>query len=376
MVLVAGAVAFALTRGGASNVEAAAAVQDSGPAQVYAYPPDGSTGVALDSPVSLVSPNGRLLSVTVSGGQVSGRMDPNGHGWTAEHTSLAPNTTYTVTALTVGANGVKGHFQASFTTVAPRAVLSAKITPSSETVGVGEPVIVKFSAPVLNKADVAGRMSVTGSKPFVGGWHWFSDTEAHFRPSVYWPANAQFTVTANLAGVDAGNGVWGESSFTATFQTGDSHVSVADLQSHQMQVYDNGQLVRTIPISGGRPQYPTMNGVHIVLDKEPSVIMDSATVGIPRDSPDGYYETVYDDVHISDTGEYVHAAPWSVGAQGSTNVSHGCINISPSEAQWFYGFSQVGDIVAVQGSPRPPDPRDPSTMDWNVPWPQWDNSTT
>jgi lipoprotein-anchoring transpeptidase ErfK/SrfK len=126
--------------------------------------------------------------------------------------------------------------------------------------------------------------------------------------------------------------------------------------------------VATYPISAGRDQYPTMDGTHIVLDRESQVQMISSSVGIPVNSPNGYDETVYSDVHISDSGEYVHAAPWSVAAQGNTNVSHGCININPANAAQFFNFSRVGDIVNVVGGPRPPVPGDHGVMDWSTPW--------
>ena len=60
--------------------------------------------------------------------------------------------------------------------------------------------------------------------------------------------------------------------------------------------------------------------------------------------------------------------PWSVGAQGNSNVSHGCINISPANAQQFFNVSRVGDIVNVVGGPRPPVPGDHGVMDWPTPW--------
>ena len=134
----------------------------------------------------------------------------------------------------------------------------------------------------------------------------------------------------------------------------------------RVKVTVNGHAIATYPISGGKPTDPTMNGVHIVLDRESVVRMDSATNGIPVDSPDGYDELVYNDVHISDTGEYVHAAPWSVASQGRMNVSHGCINLSPANALSFFNFSRVGDIVIVTGSTRPPVVGDHGVMDWDT----------
>jgi hypothetical protein len=143
-----------------------------------------------------------------------------------------------------------------------------------------------------------------------------------------------------------------------------------------MTVTLNGQTLYTFPISGGSTVYPTMDGNHIVMDRESVVHMVSSTVGIPVNSPSGYDEYVYDDVHISDSGEYVHAAPWSVYAQGSVNVSHGCINVSPTNAMTFYNFSRVGDVVQVTGSPRPPAAGDHGVMDWDTPFSSFTRATT
>jgi lipoprotein-anchoring transpeptidase ErfK/SrfK len=111
--------------------------------------------------------------------------------------------------------------------------------------------------------------------------------------------------------------------------------------------------------------------VHIVIEKMPQIIMDSQTVGIPRNSPDGYYEKVLWDVRISYGGAFVHAAPWSVQSQGTSNVSHGCINLSTANAQWFYGIARRGDVVDVINSPAPPNISDPGMADWNMSWSQW-----
>jgi lipoprotein-anchoring transpeptidase ErfK/SrfK len=209
------------------------------------------------------------------------------------------------------------------------------------------------------------------SRPVPGGWYWFSDDELHFRPASFWPTGERVAVKADLDGWDAASGRWGSGQISDTFTIGASRISVANLQTDEMTVTENGVHVATYPISGGRQQYPTRVGVHIVLDRESVVRMDSATVGIPVNSPNGYDELVYDDVHISDSGEYVHAAPWSVGSQGVTNVSHGCINVSPANASTFYNFSRVGDIVEVVGSPRPAAQGDHGVMDWSTPWSQW-----
>jgi lipoprotein-anchoring transpeptidase ErfK/SrfK len=218
---------------------------------------------------------------------------------------------------------------------------------------------------------VLSHITVVESRPVPSGWHWFSPTELHLRPQTFWPSGEQVTVVTHLDGWHAGSGMWGTGSHSVHFTIGDSRVSTANLASDEMTVTENGRVIATYPMSGGRPKYPTMNGTHIVLDREDVVHMVSSSNGIPVNSPDGYDELVYDDVHISDSGEYVHAAPWSVGSQGHTNVSHGCINLSPANATAFMNFSRVGDIVQVVGGPRPPVLGDHGVMDWDTPWNDW-----
>jgi len=260
----------------------------------------------------------------------------------------------------------------TFRTLTPSAAVTAAAFPwDGLTVGVGQPIVFTMSQPIATaaaRANLIGRLSVTESSPIPGGWYWFSNTELHFRPQTLWPAGEHVTVAWNLTGWDAGGGGWGAGEGTTRFTVGDAHVSFANLATDEMTVTDNGRTIATYPISGGKPTDPTMGGVHIVLDESSVVRMVSSTNGIPVNSPDGYDELVYDDVHISDSGEYVHAAPWSVGSQGHTNVSHGCINLSPSNAAAFFAFSRYGDVVVVAGSPRPPAIGDHGVMDWNTTW--------
>ncbi len=218
------------------------------------------------------------------------------------------------------------------------------------------------------RATVLQHFTIRVAPAIDGGWYWFSPTELHFRPRQFWPHGEKVTASWDLTGWNAGNGAWGMGTGSTHFTIGDARVSLVDLNAHTMTVTLNGQTVAVYPISGGKPKDPTMDGVHIVLDRESVVRMISSSVGIPVNSPDGYDELVYDDVHISDSGEYVHAAPWSVASQGVANVSHGCVNLSPTDALAFFLFSRVGDVVLIQGSPRPPEPGDHGVMDWDTQW--------
>jgi lipoprotein-anchoring transpeptidase ErfK/SrfK len=336
-------------------------------------PSNQATGVSLDTPVSVVASVGTIQSVSVSGASagdtLTGTLSADGTHWSSSGT-LVPGETYTVTVMiSPGSVGNVSQVTSTFSTVKPTASVGAEVFPTPGiTVGVGQPIVINFSQPVDTAAAqqaVLSHLQVAMSQPVPGGWHWFSSTELHFRPTNFWPTGDQVKLEGDLTGWEAATGVWGSGPITTQFVIGDSHVATANLSTHEMTVTDNGSVVATWPISAGSTEYPTQDGTHLVLDRESVVHMVSSTVGIPVKSPQGYDEYVYWDVHISDSGEYVHAAPWSVGVQGITNVSHGCINLSPSRAETFMHFSKVGDVVQVVGGVRPPLQGDHGVMDWS-----------
>ena len=342
------------------------------PVKLTLSPAGDATGVRLDAHAQVTASGGTLRSVTVTGGgqRLAGKLSSDGRTWTSSG-ALAPSTRYQVRVTAVNQDGVVSQRVSSFTTLTPRATLGASIMPlDGETVGVGMPIVIWFNQPVRDRAAVERRLRVETSNGVTGAWHWFSDREVHYRTQRYWQSGTRVTLHANLAGADAGNGVWGVRDRAVSFTIGDRHVSVVSTTAHTMTVTSNGKTVKVIPVSTGRDKYPTTNGIHFVLEKSQVVTMDSATVGIPRDSPDGYYEKVYWDVRISNSGEFVHAAPWSTSAQGNANVSHGCVNVSVPDAMWFFNFSRRGDVVQVTGSPKAPT-NTLGVQDWNLSWSAW-----
>jgi lipoprotein-anchoring transpeptidase ErfK/SrfK len=358
-------------RGSDKAAEAAA------PAQVTLAVADGSTDVSPVVPLEIAVTDGELGDVKVvdgDGAEVAGAVadSPDQEGasvWTPE-TPLAYGTDYTLTASATTADDEEAKASATFTTVTPTAVSTPSIGPlDGMTVGVGMPIRVYFDDPVADKAAVESHLLVTTSTPTDGVWNWFSDSEVHFRPSQYWLPNTQVTLDANLYGVNFGNGIWGEKNRSVSFSIGAKHVSIADAGTHMMEVYDGDQLVQTYPISAGSPDNPSYNGPHVVTELNRERIMDSSTYGVPVDSPGGYRTPVEYAVRISDSGEFVHAAPWSVAQQGNTNVSHGCINMSTERAAWFFNFSQVGDVVEIRNSGAGDLRSD--IYDWTIPWDQW-----
>jgi lipoprotein-anchoring transpeptidase ErfK/SrfK len=364
---------------GASGTTAGSSSPEAAPAELALAPDDGDVDVSPLTPVEITVTGGELGGVTVvdgAGTEVAGAVEDGEGGaaavWTPEE-QLAYGTDYTLSATATNSADEPSEVTATFTTVTPESVVTPSIGPlDGTTVGVGMPIRVYFDQPVTEKADVERNLAVTSTEPTDGVWNWISDTEVHFRPSEYWPANIEVTLEADLFGVQLADGVWGEKDRTIAFSIGDRHVSVADAGSHTMQVFDGDELVQTFPISAGSPQNPSRNGPHVVTDFNREMVMDSSTYGVPVDSPDGYRTEVEYAVRLNNNGEFVHAAPWSVAQQGSSNVSHGCINMSTERAAWFFDFSRPGDVVEIENSTGPTlSPADGDIYDWTIPWDEW-----
>ena len=352
-------------------------------AQVSLTLADGSADVSPIVPLEISVTEGELADVTLvdgAGAEVPGEVaaktgaaDGGGTAvWTPE-SPLAYGTQYTLTAAAVNKDDKETKASSSFTTVSPATLSTPSVGPlNGTTVGVGMPIRVYFDDPVTDKAAVESHLQVTSSTPTDGVWRWLGDSEVHFRPSTYWPANTQVTLDANLYGIDFGTGIWGEKNRSVSFTIGAKHVSVADAGSHMMQVYDGDQLVQTYPISAGSAENPSRNGPHVVTESFRNITMDSSTFGLAVDAPGGYRADVEYAVRISNNGEFVHGAPWSVGQQGNSNVSHGCINLSTERAAWFFQFSQPGDVVEINNSIGPTlSAADGDIYDWAIPWDQW-----
>jgi lipoprotein-anchoring transpeptidase ErfK/SrfK len=362
-----------LLGGGSGSGNAAKAEDKVAPVRLTVTPKNRATRVALDARARVVADSGRLRAVRVSGSggrRLAGKLAEDGRSWVSTG-PLAPATRYRVVADAVDEAGTPTRRQTTFTTLRPRAELRAAIMPlDGETVGVGLPIGVWFNRPVADRAAVERRLQVRSSKPVTGAWHWFADNEVHYRPKAYWPAGSKVTLWARLAGTDAGDGVWGVADRTIRFDIGQRRVSVVDVRTHRMKVTAGGRTLRVLPVSTGRERYPTTNGVHFVVEKNAVKLMDSSTVGIPRNSPGGYYQRVNWSVRISNSGEFVHAAPWSTGSQGRANVSHGCVNLSTANAAWFFRQTRRGDVVEVRGSPKRPGDSF-GVADWNMSWRSW-----
>ena len=332
-----------------------------------------ASDVPVDTDLTVTAVDGTLQSVDVVGtgeaGALSGELAGDGSGWKAGDL-LEPGTTYTVKASVSGADGESVVKRQKFTTV--DLSLDQQTYPSvaplpGETVGVGMPVIVTFDLPVTDKAAFEKKMHVTTSPEQVGSWRWISDTEAHYRPKKYWQAGTTVDVDVDVNGVDAGNGIYGQESRDVDFTVGDANIYSVDTKTDQMKVTSNGQLLRTIPITTGeQPAYTTRSGVKVIIEKFESKDMNSETVGIT--GADAYnIEGVQWAMRLTYSGEFIHAAPWSVASQGRANVSHGCTGMSTENADWLFHMSKRGDVVDYTGTDRGIEAGN-GYDDWNVSW--------
>lgn len=340
---------------------------------IITNPADRAVDVSPIAPIEVAVTNGALQSVSLvntEGEQVDGESAPDGTSWKATE-PLGYGKTYTITSIAVGQSGAPVNRTTSFTTVQPRALAYPSMNPlDGQTIGVGQPLAIYFGDSIENKRAAEDAITVKTDPKVEGAFFWFSDSEVHWRPKEFWEPDTTITMDIDLYGKDFGNGVYGEEDREATFTVGDSTIAYADAASHQMTVEINGEVVRTIPISMGEPKFPSNNGVHVVTEQHRTYKMDSSTYGLMPDEG-GYVTTVEYASRISNGGEFVHAAPWSVGAQGERNVSHGCINMSTENARWFYNNFGKGDVVIQTNTGGPELQPWDGFGDWQISWAQW-----
>ncbi|MGA8986625.1 Ig-like domain-containing protein [Aeromicrobium sp.] len=314
---------------------------------------------------------GRLVSDDEKSAKIPGRI-VNG-SWTASE-RLEPGTAYTFTVRATGEDGEATQLTRHFTTqplTLAQQTYPAVAPLQGETVGVGMPVIVTFDIPVKNQALFERNMKVQAAPAVEGSWTWFSAREAHFRPRTFWPAHARVSVNLQLNGLPAGDGIYGQQDQTIDFTVGSQRITVVDVAKHRLTYSVDGTKQKTIPVTTGDSGHATRKGTKIIMEKFSSIDMDAATTGVDSEDP-GYYniKDVRWAMRVTNSGEFLHAAPWSVGSQGSANVSHGCTGMSTANAHWLYTHSRRGDVVKFIHSPRTLEDRNGWT-DWNVSWSSW-----
>ncbi|MCX2179404.1 L,D-transpeptidase family protein [Streptomyces sp. SKN60] len=327
--------------------------------------------------ITVKDDDGRITDVTAtdaSGHHLAGELTADGQKWRST-AALAAGARYTVQVATEDEDGAPGARTFTFETAPAKRALTVAFGPEAGTYGVGQPITAELSLPVKDKAAraVVERALKVRSTPAVeGAWYWVDDKKLHFRPKEYWPTGATVSVSGNLDGLKVGDKLYGGASKPLKLTIGDRIEAVADAGSHYMTVRRNGEVINTIPVTTGKPGFSTRNGIKVVLGKEYYVRMRGTSIGIAEGSSDSYDLPVYYATRVTWSGEYVHAAPWSVGSQGVANVSHGCVGMSTGNAAWFYENVRPGDIVRVVNSEgEMMDTFGNGFGDWNLAWDKW-----
>ncbi|MFI7665517.1 Ig-like domain-containing protein [Nocardia sp. NPDC049526] len=374
---------------GCSSKSEAPTTQAGPPPPPIVITPGGGNNVDPLAPVVVTANDGMLTSVKLAneaGRSIEGIYTPDKTAWKPVD-PLGYGHTYTITAESLTITGRVGPTTSTFSTLAPNNQTKVYMTTTGGTpladggtFGVGTVVVAHFDEDVPDKAVAEKRLSVTTNPPVEGSWYWLDKRNAHWRPQQYFAPGTKVTAAANIYGADLGGGLYGQEDTKTTFTIGPSHVSIADDNTKQVQVFENGNLIRTMPTSMGRGgseviggktlTFWTQPGIYTVMDKGNPVIMDSSTYGLPVNSRLGYKEAIGWATRISTDGIYLHQLDSTVWAQGSQNLSHGCLNLSAANAQWFYNFAIPGDVVEVRNTGGAP-LEVWQNGDWGVPWDEW-----
>ena len=366
-----------------------AATKSLGPARITIKPGADAQDVDPLAEVMVKADEGTLTDVQMvneAGKSIQGVMTPDNTAWKPT-VPLGYGRTYTLKIASRGPNGIASSQVSSFATLRPSNQTKVSFTTTSEaslrdggTYGVGTVVVAHFDEQIGDRAEAERHLKVTTNPKVEGSWFWIDDQNAHWRPEHYYAPGTTIGVEANIYGIALGHGLFGQDDSRVSFRIGDAHVSIADDATHQVSVFDNGTLVRTMPTSMGMGGFENVGGksislwtppgIYTVLDKGNPVIMDSSTFGLPKNSRLGYRETINYATKISTDGIYLHELDATVWAQGHRDTSHGCLNLNADNAKWFYGFSVPGDVVEVRNSGGPP-----LTLaqngDWTLSWDQW-----
>ena len=349
----------------AAKAKAAAAAAD-----VQITPANGAKNADPSAGITVTAKHGTLKDVvahTSSGGAVTGSLSQGGTVWHSQW-ALGTSQSYTVTATADHTASGTVSTTSAFRTLTPGQTFQTQIFEGdNQTYGVGMPIILTFSQPVTNRAAIERSLQLVTSNPVTGAWYWDDSQHLAFRPRDYWPANTQVSFTGHLNGVEGASGMYATADLTQTFNIGASVIAVASTTSHRTQIYYNGTLKYDWPISTGKASTATPNGTYLTIEKENPVRM---TGGGSPGSPGYYSELVPWSVRFTFSGDYYHDAPWSVGQQGSTNVSHGCVNLSPTDAQTYYNLAVPGDPITITGSTKA-GKWDDGWTEWFLPWQQF-----
>ncbi|KOU77264.1 lipoprotein [Streptomyces sp. MMG1533] len=348
-------------------------------AVVSIAPKDGAKSVDTSGALKVSVAKGELTEVEVKdaeGTAVAGKIAADGATWTPS-THLASGTKYTVHAIAKDSEGRTAAEDSSFTTLTPQNTFIGTFTPEDGSkVGVGMPFSIRFTRGITNPEDVEKAISIKTEPAVDVEGHWFGNDRLDFRPEEYWKEGTKVTVDLNLDGVEGRDGVYGKQAKTVSFTVGRNQVSVVDAAKHTMKVMQDGKVVKTIPVTTGKPGYDTWNGQMVMSEKLTVTRMNGETVGYG-----GEYDIkdVPHAIRLTNSGTFIHGNYWGGGAFGNYNASHGCVGLrdvkggydSGVPAAWFFNHSMIGDVVVVKNSDDATVAPDNGLNGWNMSWEKW-----
>lgn len=340
---------------------------------------DGATGVPVDTLITLTPKAGKVDQVKITSSAKGRSTEPNIGGavdeqgaWVAD-SRLDPGAKYTVTASGIGDDGTRTELKTSFSTA--ELTRKQEVFPTFTPVqggpfGVAQPVVIQFDLPIADKAEVERNLHLTSAPVQEGSWGWVNDKEVHYRPKDYWQPGTKIHLDANLNGVNAGEGRYGQESRDLDLTIGKRQSSKIDIAAHTVTFTADGKTPVTYPMSAGKPGSTTRSGTKVIMSREDKTKMNSETTGISASSSDGYNMDVYYAMRVTQSGEFIHAAPWNSGKMGRVNASHGCVGMDSKDALALFQASQIGDPVEFVGSERSLESGNGWT-EWNLDWDQW-----
>ena len=340
---------------------------------------DGAGNIKVDTLITVSANWGTLTKVKLSytnkdrqgrtqHGTVAGKISEDHTRWTASG-RLEPSAAYKL--ISVGKNHVNQSNTDTTTFRTQNLTLDQQTYPTlyplkGWRVGVGMPVVLTFDVPVKNKREFEKNLHVKSTPAQTGTWHWYSSTQVRYRPKNFWKPGTKVSVTANLNGVYAGSGIYGQNSTKTHFTIGRSQVTKINLSSDVARVYRNGKFARRIYVSGGKPGWQTRSGTKLIMDKLYVTRMTNDMIG----ARENYSLRVKYAMRITTSGEFLHAAPWNAAHLGRRNASHGCVGMSTGDAAWLFNRSLIGDPVVTTGSSRGIEYGN-GYSDWNMSYAQY-----
>jgi lipoprotein-anchoring transpeptidase ErfK/SrfK len=343
-------------------------------ARLKFQPADAATDVVPIAPISVQIGDGWLQKVALTnsaGKAIAGTFNDDRTVYTITE-PLGYDATYTWSGSAVGHDGKAVNVAGKFTTVTPSKKVDGGFQlADGQTVGVAVPIIIQFDAPISDKAAVEKALTVTTNPPVEGSWAWLPDEQAgariHYRTREYYPAGTTVNVDAKFYGLPFGDGAYGLQDMSLKIQIGRKQVVKAEVTSHRIQVVRDEGVIMDFACSYGeadKARNVTRNGIHVVTEKYADFYMSNPAAG---------YTNAHERwaVRISNNGEFIHANPSSAGAQGNTNVTNGCINLSTENAAEYYPTAIYGDPVEVTGSSIQLSYSDGDIWDWAVDWNTW-----